>query len=111
MAGTWSITQKFQMCILFDAVNPLRKYKLGTKFNEEDDDPFPVYNPRKVAEATESDYEGMLQPYKPLYYSYVRSSCSKMCILLIYVVSLSPKCHEHTNSFRVSLRFAEKFVT
>ena len=91
MAGTWSITQKFQMCILFDAVNPLRKYKLGTKFNKEDDDPFPVCNPRKVAEATELDYEGTLQPYKPLYYSYVRSSCSKVCVLLIYAVSLSPK--------------------
>jgi hypothetical protein len=80
MAATWSITQRFQMCILFDAVNPLRKYKVGTKFNEEDDDPFPVYNPRKVTKVTESDHERMLQPFRPVYYSYVRSpGCISAC--------------------------------
>ena len=93
MAGTWSITQRFQMCILFDTVNPLRKYKLGTKFNEEDDDPFPLYNPRKIAEVTESDHVGTLQPFKPVYYSYVQFSCSKRSILLIYVILLSLKYH------------------
>ncbi|KAF9779586.1 hypothetical protein BJ322DRAFT_1024452 [Thelephora terrestris] len=68
MVGTWAITQNFQMCILFDAVNPLRKFKLGTTFNEDDTNPFPDYNPRKIAEVTESDYEGTLQQYKPVYY-------------------------------------------
>ena len=91
MAGTWSIKQGFQMCILFDVVNPLRKYKLGTKFNENDDDPFPLYNPRKVAEVTESDHEGTLQPFRPTHYSYVQFPCSKRFIILIYAVSHSPK--------------------
>lgn len=74
MAGTWAITKRFQMCILFDAVNPLRQFKRDTVFNENDEDPFPDYNPRKIAEVTESDYEGSLQQFKPLFYLCVRFS-------------------------------------
>lgn len=60
------------MCIIFDAVNPLRQFKRGTVYNKNDNDPFPVYDPRKRAEVTESDHDCVLQQYKPLDYSYVR---------------------------------------
>lgn len=71
MSGAWAIPKKFQMCIIFDAVNPLRQFKRDTVFNAKDKDPFPNYNPRKTAEVTESDYEGKLQPFKPWNYVYV----------------------------------------
>ena len=61
----WAVPQKFPMSILFDAVNPLRLFKQGTVFNEKDDDPFPLYNPRDCQDATETDDEAILQPYRP----------------------------------------------
>lgn len=68
MSGAWAISKRFQMCIIFDSVNPLRQFKRNSVFNQNDDDPFPLFNPRKRAEITESDYEGRLQPYRPVAY-------------------------------------------
>jgi hypothetical protein len=60
------------MYILFDVVNPLRQFKQGTDFNEDDANPFPVYDPQNHTDLMESDEEGILQPYKPSGYKYVR---------------------------------------
>jgi hypothetical protein len=71
MLKAWAIYHYFQPCILFDAASPLRRFKRGTVFNEDDDDPYPDYHPRDEAEATETDEEGVLQPYKPTDYKCV----------------------------------------
>ena len=90
MSQAWEITQYFQMCILFDAINPLRQFKRGTEFNEDDADPFPVYNPRDHADLTESDEEGILQPYKPSDYTYVQLLCLFVPLSLTYAHDLQP---------------------
>jgi hypothetical protein len=68
------------MCILFDVVSPLHRFKKGTEFNERDNNPYPDYHPQEEAEATESDEEGSLQPYKPADY---------MCVQPVYFVLIS----------------------
>ena len=65
MSMAWEISQYYQMCILFDAVNPVRQFKRGTVFNEEEEDPYPKYNPCDGGDATESDEEATFKPYKP----------------------------------------------
>lgn len=90
MSEAWEISEHFQMCILFDAVNPLRQFKRGTKYNEDAEDSFPDYTAKEKGEVTETDERGELQPYKPQYYRCVRSIHLASCLSLIGVIPLRP---------------------
>jgi len=65
MSGAWMIYEDSQMYTLFDALSPVRLYKRGTVFNVDDIESYPSYGSRNVADITESDSEGLLQPYAP----------------------------------------------
>ena len=71
MSQACEISQYFQMCILFNMVNPLRQLKWGTEFDKDNTSPFPVYDPWNHTDLTELDEGGILQPYKPSDYTYV----------------------------------------
>lgn len=102
MSNAWSIPQGFQMCILFDAVNPVRQFKRGTVFNEVGDDPFPEYDPEDHADLTESDEDGCSQPYKPDDYVYVQFVVSIMFLSLTHAMALAPDTFStlHSNASR-----------
>ena len=97
----------FQMCILFDAVNPLRQFKQGAEFDERSDDPFPDYYPRDAADVTETDEEGSLQQYKPMDYMCVKLLQLPAPLSLIYMV-ISPRyCFECKFSVEVFMGWTE----
>jgi hypothetical protein len=56
------------MCIIFDAVSPVRVFKKGAEYDDDDDDPFPVYDPRNDGDLTETDEDGILAQYRPAEY-------------------------------------------
>ena len=90
MSEAWAISEDFQMCILFDTSNPVRQFKRGTVFDQDDDDPFPDYNPDD-SDFTESDEEGSLQPYKPAEYRHVHLIAMSHLASLIHMVVLSSR--------------------
>ena len=65
-------------------VSPLRLFKRGMIYNSEDEDPFPDYLPRDEAEATYTDEEGTLQPYKPSKHTCVHSVLRFILIIDLY---------------------------
>lgn len=65
MAGRWKIYDAFPSYVLFDAANPVRVFKKGTVFNEDDPDPFPTFNKQENRHVTDTDPKGTLQQYKP----------------------------------------------
>ena len=92
MSEVWAISEDFQMCILFDASNPVWQFKCGTVFDQDDDDPFPDYNPDN-SDFMESDEEGSLQPYKPAEYRHVHLIAMSHLASLIHMVVLSSRYH------------------
>ena len=75
MSKVCKISKDLQMCILFDVVNPVRQFKRGTVFDENSDNPFPVYtsDDEEEGNCTESDADALLQPYMPGDHTYVQS--------------------------------------
>jgi len=53
------------MCLIFDVVNPVRKFKRDSVFNEDDEDPFTTHNNKNLSE-TDADPSHM--PAHPMPY-------------------------------------------
>lgn len=87
----WAMPHRFSMCIVFDSANPLRIFKRGTVFNEQDDDPFPTYTLQDHGNVTETDDEGTLQPYRPEGYKCVHWIYIFTLPSLIYGIIVRPK--------------------
>jgi len=85
MSEAWAIYEDSRMHTLFDAVSPVRLYKRGTVFNV--DESYPSYGSPNVADITESDSEGPLQPYMPENYTYVQFTNPTVSLTLICGVS------------------------
>jgi len=88
----WVMMEGSQPCILFDAVNPLRQFKRGTVFDATMDDAFPARNYRgdPDPDLTESDEDGVCQPYIPDDHRCVFSICS-LALNLIYASIIRPR--------------------
>jgi hypothetical protein len=59
----WKVHPQHQMCYIFDFVTPARQWKRGTKYT--DANPFAFYGPAPWPDLTETDDDGVLQPYYP----------------------------------------------
>jgi hypothetical protein len=64
LINAWKIHEGNQMCYLFDAVVPVRQWKRGTVYTEEE--PWAEYGPAPWHDLTETDEENTLQPYYPI---------------------------------------------
>jgi len=64
----WRLLPHLQMCVRFDAVNPLMQFKRGVKRNPKAGVPFPRYNPspEEDPDVTEDDPEVGLEQYEPV---------------------------------------------
>lgn len=68
MKNCWKVYNRASMCIIFDAVSPVRVFKKGTEYDDDDDDPFPIYDSRNDGDLTETDEDGTLSQYRPTAY-------------------------------------------
>lgn len=68
MKNRWRVYDRASMSIVFDAVSPVRVFKKGTVYDEDDPDPFPVYDRRNDGDLTETDETATLSQYKPTEY-------------------------------------------
>jgi hypothetical protein len=66
----WQINPKHKMCIIFDAINPCRRFKRGHVYDGDLEDPFAEYDPNAEddPDVTDTD-EGETQPYAPFKYT------------------------------------------
>ena len=88
MKGAWTINSDHPMCLIFDVVNPCRKFKRGEVFIESAEEPFADYNPSyeedpDVTDNDEDNDEGtMAMPYLPLDVKYVSYTvhCESHCL-------------------------------
>ena len=61
LACAWKINKDNQMCLIFDVVNPVRKFKRDSVYNDADKNPFTEHDDPNLSE-TDAD-----PPWKPAY--------------------------------------------
>ena len=77
MYSAWEINPKHPMCLLFDAIDPCRKFKRGEIWDEDAEESFADYDPSfeedpDVTDDDEDNDEGtMAMPYLALDVKYV----------------------------------------
>ena len=61
MTSAWKLNRGLQMCFIFDALSPARRFKRGMLYTEEGT--FPDYNEGEAGYVTETDvdYPGLMQ--------------------------------------------------
>jgi len=65
----WKMEPARQMCIRFDVINPLRQFKRGARWDENEDIPFPQYDPSPEQDddvVEDDDKDGGLMQYEPV---------------------------------------------
>lgn len=68
MRNAWKVHNNHPMCIIFDYVDPSRKYKRGEKHDDSVDCPFATYdpNPEEDPNVTDTDDNGDALQYEPI---------------------------------------------
>jgi hypothetical protein len=104
MHTAWKINPDHPMCLIFDAVDPCRKFKRGAVFDESAEEPFADYNPSYDDDlnVTDNDEETdggtMLMPYLPLDVRYVLVLLKHHTIYLSALdARISSILHSHLN--------------
>ena len=70
LRNAWAINNNNKMSLIFDVINPVRKFKRGALYDDNKDNPYADYDPNHDEDpnVTETDEDGNTQPYNPIYH-------------------------------------------